>query len=388
MDKKMQRIFYIAHYNGNPNQGVTKKIISQVEALNKKGVETFLIFLSNSNKIENGFLGKKYIKFYIYPSPPFNRFKDKVYAFFHQGHLLKNLFNSFENDDIIYMRNIIPNLSFLRLLKSCKQSVFIEVPSNNIEEAIIRNSRLYQILLKAFGNLIGNSTSGIIGVTDEIINLNFPKLHQNIPRIAIGNAIDVKSVPLNPIQSFDEDKIIEFTTIAHISVWHGLDRFLLGMADMKNKNRIHFNIVGEGPELNKIIQLSNDLQLKEHITFHGFLSGNDLNKILYKTHVGVSNLGTHRKNITQTSPLKSREFCARGIPFIYSCYDNDFNIPYAYQLEADNEPINIDEVVNYFKNICITNEYNIEMREYAQKNLTWDSKMDLALDFMLMSRHT
>jgi glycosyltransferase involved in cell wall biosynthesis len=379
----MQKIYYIAHYNGNPNQGVTKKLISQIESLNNNGADATLIFLSNSGETDSK-LKSKYIDFYKCPSPPYKGLYNRLEAYLNKSRMLKRLFESFDDHDIILIRNHLPTYSFLNLMKRSKQSIFLDIPSNNIIEARIRNSKLYAILLNTFSNSIGNAASGIIGVTDEIISLNFPKLKEHIPRIAIGNATNVNSVPLNSFKLHNTNSVINFTTVAHISLWHGLDRFIRGMSIFREKDKVHFNVVGDGPELKKLKRMVHELGLEKNVSFYGFLSGVELDEIMFKTDIGIGNLGTFRKGITQTSPLKTREYCARGIPFIYTCYDCDFQaMPFAYRVTADETPIDIIEILNFFKHISSIKNYNELMREYANNNLTWDSKMKKALNFML-----
>ena len=70
-----------------------------------------------------------------------------------------------------------------------------------------------------------------------------------------------------------------------------------------------------------------------------------------KCSLGVDSLARHRSGISVLSSLKSREYGAKGIPIINSCkidiIDNDF--PYLLQVPADESPIDMEKVSEFFK---------------------------------------
>ena len=379
------KINYIAQYNGKPEMGVTKKLISQIEQINKnEGVEAKLIFLSRrkDNRIKS-----KYVQFYSFPGPPYTSFLDKLRSYLFLVKYITRLMKQFEDDEIIYFRNYFPTWGFLRALKKNKRkNIFIDIVSNNVEEAKIRKSNLaYRYSLAIFGSQIANSSKGIISVTREIIQLNFPKLKKTIPTLVIGNGFDTETVPVCPNKSFDNSNTINFICVAHVSVWHGLDRFIYGMANYCNNynKMIHLHLVGEGPNLGEIKKLVLKLDIKDKVTFHGFKSGEELDNLFNISHIGVGNLGTFRKGIKYTSPLKSREYCSRGIPFFYTCTDEDFiNFPFAYNVPPNDTPINIEEILMFYNRVSTVKNFNYKMREYALINLTWNAKMMKLIDFM------
>src|SRR5690606_30861224 len=116
---------------------------------------------------------------------------------------------------------------------------------------------------------------------------------------------------------------------------------------------------------------------------YGFRSGKDLDDLFENSHIGVGNLGTFRKNIKYTSPLKSREYCSRGLPFFYTCEDEDFNsFPYVLEVDANDNPINIEQVLDFYYSVSQVEDYNVVMRQYALDNLTWGSKMRQLVRFI------
>ena len=69
--------------------------------------------------------------------------------------------------------------------------------SNGRLKSVIKYSKTQKgniLLNKEIESLkIANSVTGIVGVTDEIIAINFPYLNRNKPTVAIGNGFDVDS---------------------------------------------------------------------------------------------------------------------------------------------------------------------------------------------------
>jgi hypothetical protein len=78
-----------------------------------------------------------------------------------------------------------------------------------------------------------------------------------------------------------------------------------------------------------------------------------------------------------TSELKSREYCARGIPFIIACGDSDFppDFPAILKLLPDESPIDMHRVILFASVISRDSDHAQNMRHYARENLDWSVKM-------------
>ncbi|KKX51678.1 hypothetical protein [Sphingobacterium sp. IITKGP-BTPF85] len=62
----------------------------------------------------------------------------------------------------------------------------------------------------------------------------------------------------------------------------------------------------------------------------------------------IGSLARHRSGITYIRTLKTREYAARGIPFIYSEIDTDFEgKPYVLKATPDETPLDIAQIVDY-----------------------------------------
>jgi hypothetical protein len=75
--------------------------------------------------------------------------------------------------------------------------------------------------------------------------------------------------------------------------------------------------------------------------------------------------------------LKNREYAARGIPFIYSETDSDFDQkPYVLKAPADETPIDIQKIVDFVQ----THQWNPEDIRKTVEHLQWKIQMKKVMD--------
>src|SRR5699024_7986971 len=84
---------------------------------------------------------------------------------------------------------------------------------------------------------------------------------------------------------------------------------------------IVLHVVGQGPATESLIKLVGNLGVSENVIFHGALFGEELDRVFSICTTALSSLALHRKNVLTSSELKSREYMARGIPFICAARD-------------------------------------------------------------------
>jgi glycosyltransferase involved in cell wall biosynthesis len=165
--------------------------------------------------------------------------------------------------------------------------------------------------------------------------------------------------------------------VANVSPWHGLDRLIRGIAHYSGKHSVTLHIVGEGMEISHLKTVCRHHNLGDKVIFHGFLSGPELDTLFNQSHVAIGSLGIHRKGLTQTSELKAREYCVRGIPYIIACSDPDFpkDFPYILQLPADEKPIDMTDVIRFASALARDRDHPQKMRQYASEHLEWSVKI-------------
>jgi hypothetical protein len=119
-------------------------------------------------------------------------------------------------------------------------------------------------------------------------------------------------------------------------------------------------------------ELMEKYDIKDNIIFHGQLFGQQLDEVFNQCQFAIGSLARHRSGITVIKTLKNREYATRGIPFIYSEQDSDFdNQPYVFQAPADESPVNIQQIIDFVDSFKM---YPEEIRRTVE-HLTWKIQM-------------
>jgi len=130
-------------------------------------------------------------------------------------------------------------------------------------------------------------------------------------------------------------------------------------------------------EFRKIIA---DNHMESYIIIYGKKHGKELDEIFNLCDFGIGSLGRHRAGIQKIKTLKNREYAARGIPFVYSETDSDFDErPYVLKLPADETPADIRQIIAFYRQLSITAQ---EIRD-SIKDLSWKHQMNQVINSVL-----
>jgi glycosyltransferase involved in cell wall biosynthesis len=359
------------------NSGVNKKVISQTLHLINQGIDTDLILIGVVKPEWPSlpdFLS-------IYPLKDVSR-RDifgRVKRILRVRKIFHDTIRSLGPTDIIYLRGSAPFLccpfTLLKRFRDCK--LVVEHQTMEVDELKLNHQHLEIWFEYLFGKLMRKQSDAIICVTNEITNYQLK--HSGTmykPHLTLGNGFEVNSVSTKealPPQNME----LHLLCVAMVNRWHGLDRLLQGLAAYDGTPKVILHIAGDGPELPQLHKLTNELGIGDRVIFHGFTTGKALDDLFDQCHVAVGSLGIHRIGLKEASILKAREYCARGIPFIYGIADPDFpaDFPYILHLPADESPINIDSVLAFAQEVCADPDHPQKMRRYAEEHLDWSVKM-------------
>ena len=207
--------------------------------------------------------------------------------------------------------------------------------------------------------------------------------------IRISNGVDFDSIPLHQYH-VPSDGSIHLIGVAEVHIWHGYDRLISGIGEYyrktPNPRQIYFHIVGGvhpneryksnvfHPGMQAIID---KYGIQDHIIFHGQLFGKELDKVFNQSCFAIGSLARHRSGITIIKTLKNREYATRGIPFIYSEQDSDFdNKPYVLKAPADESPINVQVILDFMDQHHFVPE---DIRKTVE-HLSWKIQMKKVVD--------
>lgn len=207
----------------------------------------------------------------------------------------------------------------------------------------------------------------------------------NIPCIPLVNGVDIEEQTEKRYRKKD-DRIILLAVASH-EKWHGYERVIQGMHEYYSnggKREILFNIVGKGNQLKYYERLAQEYQLCKNIIFHGKLIGTALDEIYDDSDIAIGSLGFYKIGLHSNSPIKLREYCARGIPFVYGYDDISFteNQYFAYQVTNDATPVDMNKIIGFYDDMYDGRDFIKDMRQYALLNFTWDKILQPVINYL------
>lgn len=366
-----RKVLFLTFLTIEEGNGISNKIKSQVQAFKDNGCDVSLMYYKIIDGCHYFFLDDKE----FYKLGKFSRhFKKKLfrsiakYIIENRIDILYYRYNNAATGDVIrFLRQL--NGSCLRLL---------EIPTYPYDSEF-ENGPLFLRIVNCIDKYYRNK---FVTCVDKIITFVDEKTIFGVPTIKISNGVDIKQIPL--IKREKESGIINLIAVANIDFWHGLDRLIEGLGlyysskENAKKRIVNLKIIGDGKAVikNELIALVNKLGLENNVSFYGNTSGNALNALFDDSDFAIGCLACHRKNITKVKALKNVEYAVRGIPFMYSEINDDFdNQRYVLKINPDDTPISIYELMSFYDKIVMT---PAQIRETAI-DLTWTSQMNKIL---------
>jgi len=377
------KIKYFMFGGQNSTDGVSKKLVSQVSELNRQGVDIGLVLVSIGDVHYPSY---DFLTTYGVDIVSMGDFFGRIKRARKISKIFGETIDSLGPDDILYYRYsdafplYYPN-KYLSPFRSCR--IVTEHQTKELDEIKLSSSVLTYWSEYFLGKLLRKQSDALIGVTDEITQYEITRAGDpQKPHLTIGNGFAVQSVPVRQAPHYNGD--LHLLCVANVSRWHGLDRLLQGLAAHSGTPKVVLHIAGDGAELSYLQKLTDELGITDQVIFHGFTAGKALDTLFDQCHIAVGSLGIHRIGLKEASILKAREYCAKGIPFIYGIADPDFpaDFPYILHLPADESPIDIEQVLAFAQEICADPDHPYKMRRYAEEHLDWSVKMKKLKDFL------
>lgn len=333
----MQKLLYLTtwDFKDGPSTGITKKILAQMKAFKEYGFNVDYTYIAD-NKVyfcqdgksiplgKVGRLRKLAANFFLW-----KKMREKKYSY-------------------VYSRYGLADLYYIKLLKefSIKGSkIIVEIPTYPYDDE--RLPGVVWWLLYTMDRIFRKKLKYVV---DYVATYSSDEKIFGIPTVKVCNGIDFSAITLrNPKNQSDEIRLI---AVAALARWHGYDRLLEGLGQYyqgSGERKIIFHIVGDGPVKKEYEEIVKRYGLQNHVIFYGMVYGQDLDGLYDMCDIGVENLGFHRCGVTYSSTLKSREYGAKGLPFITSCIVDVFNgLDFVLKVPANDEMIDIEKIVKFY----------------------------------------
>ena len=368
------KILFLVYHGFSDESGISKKIHYQVKGLRQNGHEVRLCYYDFDPRGHRcRYVGNKVIADYGTGALAAIRSRtqlDCIYSFCAVNSIEMVYARSFMNASPILVR------LFHKLNKRGIKCI-TEIPTYPYDSEFKGYPLKYKIPLyidKLFRKALAKKMEAIVTFSNE--ETIFGKR-----TICISNGIDLDSIPIhNPKKQND----IHLIAVAEIHYWHGFDRLVAGMGEYYKLNpdarKVFFHVVGweddRGTTSNGYLtveQTAKKYNIGQYVVNHGKLFGDKLDEVFNQCVFAIGSLGRHRSGITNIKTLKNREYAARGIPFIYSETDNDFeDKPYIIKAPADESPVDIRQIIDYLD----THDVNPTEIRNTVEHLSWRFQME------------
>jgi glycosyltransferase involved in cell wall biosynthesis len=366
--------------------GVERKLAAQVKAISTLGIDLDVFYINFGRKIRDS-----QVKFFERRSDLLSQYLSVLTRYCDVfGHLNTSRY------DFLVLRYGGGDFSiFSKLFRGELSKIITEHHTKELPEAFTYKSFPVQkaitiFMEKYFSPGILRRCHGLIAVTDEIREYELQRAGIPKPACTIPNGVLVEEVPFSG-HSIYNGRVLNLLCLANaFEPWQGLDRIVEGLKQYKaRKPRVLLRVVGYVPlrSLKGLNRLNCQSNVK--VDFLGELHGQDLERVFAETHVGFSSMALFRKGMKEACALKTREFAARGLPFILDHKDPDFSATQGFFLpvSSDDKPVDMDEVVTFAERILAWKGLPEYMRAYARQRLDWKKKMEKMWDFLESSRN-
>ncbi len=290
-----------------------------------------------------------------------------------------------EHPSFLYIRKpAVISKEFIEFLKGVKASyadalVILELPTYPYDEEMknpmmilgLRKDQKYRTRLK--------------GLVDYIACIATDESVFGVPAIGFMNGIDLEAVSKRFPSGFGEqNNDVNIAFVAQFAPWHGADRLIKGLGEYYRNGgarSIILHMAGVGSQSSFLGSLVKQEDLEEYVMFHGNLQGEELDALYDGCSFAVASLGLHRIGHELASTLKTREYLAKGMPFIYAGKIDVFEsepVDFAHQIPLDESSVDIEAMLHFHDSL-----YEVEpeealisrIREYAGRTVDFSTTM-------------
>lgn len=371
---KIKRVLYLSFSGYTEHNGISKKKLAQIKGLKECGCSVVNCYYTVNP--ENG------DRLWIADDKVLANLGSGIWAKIRKRIDYTPILNYIRKQQIelVYMRsehNASPFLiRFVQQLSSLGVKTVMEIPTYPYDQEYITfESKCFLFVDRMFRKRLVKELHAIVTFSNQ-------KKIFGQRTIQISNGIDFESLKLKRNQNREDE--LHLIGVAEIHYWHGFDRVVAGLADYYSRGpvdcRVYFHIVGDFSgerEKNEILPIIEKFHLEKFVILYGSLYGSELDQLFDSCDIGIGSLGRHRSNITYIKTLKNREYAARGIPFVYSEIDDDFEkMPYIMKVPAKESPVDINKIIHFFIHL----EDEPEQIYESVQHLSWKNQMQKVLD--------
>lgn len=373
----MKKFLYIApvFINYEKLDGVGKKILNHVSIFNEKYNTVLVNYGEKGIEININLEEKKII--------PYNRVNRRRALY----KVVKKLSEDYY--DNVYIRYPFSDYGFISMIKKLKKlgsNIVVEIPTYPYDIELFKSLRNFiKIVIDAIFR------RNLKKYVDRIITYSKDNNIYGIKTIKTINGINFDKIKVHKIKNRKDEETINLIAVAILWPNHGYDRVINGLKNYYKsggKRKVIFHIVGEGNVLSEYKKMIDKYKLDKNVILYGFKNGKDLDDIYEISDIAVNSLAIHRLKLKTESTLKAKEYAAKGLPIISSYEIDAFNEignnKYVMKVPANDEAIDIDEVIKFYEEIYKNKKSDIhtQIRELSKSICDMKITLNPIIDYL------
>lgn len=379
------KILFLVYHGFEDYSGITKKIHYQVKGLKENGYDTRLCYYDFSPEGHRC----RYVDGQViedYGTGKWAAIRQRMSYDCIYDYCVR------EGIQLVYARSFMnANPWLIRFFKKLHKAgihAVTEIPTYPYDKEYNRNTYWQMRLTLKIDKLFRRA---LYKYMDAMVTFSDAKEIFGQKTINISNGVDFDSIPLHQPSTINhQPSELHLIGVAEVHSWHGFDRVMAGIGEYYEKLEVRgerlkmpdvfFHIVGGVHPYRMKVDYKPQIekyQIQDKIIFHGTMFGKELDDIFNQCQFAIGSLGRHRSGITVIKTLKNREYATRGIPFIYSEQDSDFDRqPYVIKAPADESPIDIHQIIDFMQDFKMAPE---DIRKTVEP-LQWKYQMKKVVD--------
>jgi hypothetical protein len=388
--------------------GVQNKIISKINYLNTHRSTCFGLTVSGSSEKKTKFQRIQIIKNESFKNYKFfNTIISNKRVF---DLLLDHLLSISDQFDFIIFRYPLASNALLNFCKTFQNRVIIEHNTLEIPELVL-NCRKHiwgtKFSLKPgyFINMLENGLLPIfrefyyrkniakssylkLYVSYEIQNY-YDRINSKTRNLVISNSIDTSLFKSRDSLSAADHDLKMYMLVGFEAEWHGIERIINSLKTYTGVKKLVFYFIGV--DNSRCLNINPESSNVE-INFVKRLTKNDLDAFLSNFNIGLGTLAAYTKKMHEASPLKVREYIARGFPIVIGYIDTDLSLDkeindFVYQVKNDSSMIDFNAVVNWYSNLERNVGFQHRIQEFAKLKLDTSVKMNILIEELFQSKN-
>lgn len=334
--------FYANFHTYDLTRGITRKVYSQISAFRQLGYNvTYCGYLKDGVGIYDN--EDNLVLFVKYPVR-----SSKIQHVIRKGLLIKACIKFIKRTQakftFAYARYHYFDRKYIKLLKILKANANCVIIEAHSTPKFTKKLSLMRIV--GWIDSVWNKKAK--KYVDKIASMSDEDRLWGIQTFKIANGIDIETIKLHEYSG--DPTAINFISVAFERDVHGYDRLINGIYQYYTNGGtrdMYFHIVGTClPSTMKLIEKCG---LQDRCRFYGPLAGEELDNAYIHANLGVGCLANHRIGSFYGSALKTKEYIAKGIPFIYGWAEKKLeSFPYALKFELCEEPIDMEQVIAFY----------------------------------------